>query len=293
MKPLVFAISAGAGAYFLYTAIVFRNRSLISFSKLQSSSSAHHIDDWLAQAGLAGVDKRRIGSTVGALFIAGFFLGWSIFGGFLAPAIIATFAASFPVGAYRQRRNKRRAEAAEAWPRMIDEIRLRCGSLGQPIPQALLDVGKHGPGELRPAFVEAEREWLLSTDFARTVAVLKTQLADPTADTTCETLLVAHSVGGSDIEQRLTALVADRRADVHGRKDARAKQSGVRFARRFVLIVPAGMALVGMSIGNGRDAYATTNGQLGVTFGLITLVTCWWWAGRLIRLPEEQRVFRG
>ena len=101
------------------------------------------------------------------------------------------------------------------------------------------------PSALRPAFAAAQREWLLSTDFARTVAVLKAGLADPTADAACETLLVAHEVGGADLDRRLRALADDRTLDVQGRKDARSRQAGVRFARRFVLLVPLGMAMVG------------------------------------------------
>jgi tight adherence protein B len=69
------------------------------------------------------------------------------------------------------------------------------------------------------------------------------------------------------------------------------KQAGVRFARRFVLLVPLGMALVGMSVGNGRAAYATPWGQTMVVIGIASVVACWVLAGRLLRLPEEQRVF--
>jgi tight adherence protein B len=131
----------------------------------------------------------------------------------------------------------------------------------------------------------------LSTDFARTLTTLKTSLADPTADAACETLLVAHEVGGSDLDQRLDGLIQDRIQDTQGRKDARAKQAGVRFARRFVLIVPIGMALAGMSVGNGRSAYQTPFGQLMVVLAIATVVACWLWAGRIMRLPEEDRVF--
>ena len=138
---------------------------------------------------------------------------------------------------------------------MIEEIRLLTSSLGRSIPQALFEVGRRCPEELRPAFEAAHREWLLSTDFARTVDVLKAGLADPTADAACETLLVAHELGGSDLDRRLEALIEDRVQDTQGRKDATAKQAGVRFARRFVLIVPVGMALAGLSVGNGRAAY--------------------------------------
>ena len=70
--------------------------------------------------------------------------------------------------------------------------------------------------------------------------MLKDRLADPTADAACETLLVAHELGGTDLDRRLEALAEDRVQDAQGRKDARAKQAGVRFARRFVLIVPVG-----------------------------------------------------
>jgi tight adherence protein B len=159
------------------------------------------------------------------------------------------------------------------------------------VPQALLEVGLRGPAELRPAFAGAQREWLLSTDFGRTVAVLKAQLADATADAACETLLVAHDVGGTELDRRLAALAEDRTADVEGRKDSRARQAGVRFARRFTLLVPFGMALAGLAIGNGRAAYETAAGQLVAVAGVGMVVVCWLWAGRIMRLPEEQRVF--
>jgi tight adherence protein B len=152
-------------------------------------------------------------------------------------------------------------------------------------------VGGRGPAELRPAFQAAHREWLITTDFARTIEVLKTLLADPTADAACETLLVAFEVGGADLDERLEALADDRRADSQGRKDARARQAGVRFARKFTLIVPLGMAVTGLSIGDGRAAYQTAIGQLAVVAALALMGGCWFWASRYLRLPESDRVF--
>ena len=86
-------------------------------------------------------------------------------------------------------------------------------------------------------------------------------------------------------------LAEDRRRDVQGRKDARSRQAGARFARLFVLAVPLGMALAGMSIGNGRDAYRSTPGQAIVLAALALVVGCWVWARQIMRLPEPQRVF--
>ncbi|HEY4377240.1 MAG TPA: hypothetical protein VGM93_08775, partial [Acidimicrobiales bacterium] len=249
------------------------------------------VRQWLDQAGLAEVEPVEFVGVMGFLFGVGALVAWAVFGGVLPALVTGGFAATFPVATYRSRRRARRTKAQEAWPRMIEEIRLLTGSLGRSIPQAILDAGLRGPDELRPAFRAAQREWLLSTDFARTLRVLKAHLADPTADAACETLLVAHEIGGTDLDGRLEALAADRLQDAQGRKDAQAEQAGVRFARRFVLIVPLGMALAGMSVGNGRAAYQEPAAQAVVVAALAMVVGCWVWAGRIMRVPDEQRVF--
>ena len=131
----------------------------------------------------------------------------------------------------------------------------------------------------------------MTTDFARTLHVLKHRLADPTADAACETLLVAHQVGGTDLDRRLESLSDDRRQDGQGRKDARARQAGVRFARSFTIVCPLGMAVVGLTIGDGRAAYQTPTGQLVVLVALGMMA-----ALRVSGLPEAaatvERVLR-
>lgn len=286
------ALLAAYGVFLLYTATAFGWSGVgLGPSVTGAQRRRRRGQRWLAQAGLDEVNPREFAGVMGVLFLVGAALAFALFGGALPALVAGAFAATFPLASYRARRERRRIDARDAWPRMIEEIRLQTGSLGRSIPQALFEVGRRAPEELRPAFVTAEREWLLSTDFPRTVSTLKERLADPTADATLETLLVAYDVGGSDLERRLAALVEDRVQDLKGRKDALAKQAGVRFARRFVLIVPLGMALAGLSIGTGRAAYQTAMGQLTVAGGLGVVAICWLWAGRLMKLPEEERVF--
>ncbi len=282
-------MAAGAGAHLLYTSLVLGVRGLeLPGANLERRRRRQ---DWLVQAGLAEVPVRELAAVIGALAVAGALAAYALFGGPLPAIATALFAASFPLASYRVRRRARRAAAMDAWPRLLEELRILTASLGRSIPQALFEVGRRASDDLRPAFAAAHREWLLSTDFARTLRVLKAGLADPTADAVCETLLVAHEVGGTDLDRRLEALIEDRVQDTQGRKDARAKQAGARFARRFVLIVPAGMALAGMSVGTGRAAYQTASGQLLVVLAIVLVVGCWLWAGRIMTLPEEERVF--
>jgi tight adherence protein B len=292
MTALCIAVVGSYGVYLLYTARVFgwRGPGVAPRRRRRRSPSASFVQ-WLAQAGLADVRPRDFAAFSICLGLAGGVAAFAVFGGALPLLASTAFAGSAPFAIYRARRERRRADAREAWPRMIEEIRLQTGALGRSVPQALFEVGRRAPDELRAAFASAEREWLLSTDFDRTVRVLKFRLADPTADAALETLVVAYDLGGTDLDRRLGALADDRIQDVQGRKDALAKQAGVRFARRFVLVVPIGMALAGLSIGDGRAAYASPTGQLLVVAGIAGMVACWAWAGRLLQIPAEERVF--
>jgi tight adherence protein B len=293
MIALVIALIAGLGVHYLYTARVFRWSGLGLGPKRRRSPIKRRLvlDDWLVQAGLHDVNRREFVITLVMLAAFGGVLGALLFGGLLPAVLLAAFGMSFPVASYRHRRDARMATALEAWPRIIEEVRILTVTVGRSIPQALFEVGRRAPVELQPAFADAYREWTLSTDFRRTLALLKSRLADPTADMVCETLLIAHEVGGSDVDKRLEALAEDRQQDLQSRKDATAKQAGARFARLFVLLVPLGMALAGMSVGNGRSAYQTATGQLLVCLAIAMVVLCWIWAGRVMRLPRAPRVF--
>jgi len=293
MPPLLVAVAGSCGVFFLYTAVVLGWRGLGIGPRPtdRPARRRRRAEQWLVQAGLEGVEPAEFLAVMGLLLVVGAGVTFAVFGAVLPALAVGLFAATYPGASYRSRRRQRRRRAAEAWPRMIEEIALLTGSLGRSVPQALFEVGRGGPEEMQPAFEAASRTWLVSTDFARSVTVLKAGLADATADAACETLLVAHEVGGSDVQRRLAALVEDRVADVHGRKDAASKQAGVKFARRFVLFVPVGMALCGLTIGNARAAYGTPFGQTATVVAVAMVGACWLWSGRLLRLPEEERVF--
>jgi tight adherence protein B len=287
------ALVAAYGVFLIFTATVFRWRGIGISPGLRRRTRASRgsFADFLVQAGLDRVRPVEFVAVALVLAVVAGAFAHAIWGAALPALVVSTVAATVPLAAARTRRRARQDHARDAWPRMIEEIRLQAVTLGRSIPQALLAVGLAGPEELRPAFAAAQREWLISTDFTRTLDVLKGHLADPTADAVCETLLVAHDIGGTDVDQRLRALTEDRIQDLQGRKDARSKQAGVRFARLFVLVVPAGMALVGLSIGDGRAAYRSAGGQVAILIAFALIGLCWVWASRLLRLPEEERVF--
>ncbi|HEX8769827.1 MAG TPA: hypothetical protein VF711_03555 [Acidimicrobiales bacterium] len=292
MSGLAIALCGAYGVFLLYTSLALGWEGFGVGPRVGAARPApRRVEQWLSQAGLDDVRTSEFVTVLGVTFLAGAGVAFALFGSVLPALLVGGFSATWPLAAYRSRRQQSRDRANEAWPRMIEEIGLLTGTLGRSVPQALFEVGRSCPPEMRPPFAAAQREWAVSTDFGRTVSILKARLADATADAACETLLVAHEVGGTDLERRLTALAEDRLAHLHGRKDALAKQAAARFARRFVLFVPFGMALAGLSIGDGRAAYETPTGQLGVLLAVAMVIVCWLWSGRIMTLPDEQRVF--
>jgi tight adherence protein B len=288
---VVAAVMAGYGVFLIYTSAVFAWRGLGFGPARQARQPRPTLRERLDRAGFYDVAPRELLGAMAVLAVVGGAVCILMFGTVIPAVAGAVFAAFLPIASFRDRRERRLTAAGDSWPRMLEELRLLTGSVGRSIPQALFEVGRRAPDPLRPAFEAAEREWLLTTDFERTTQLLKQRLADPTADTVCETLVVAHAVGGGGLEHRLAELVEDRILDLQGRKDAESKQAGVRFARRFVLVVPLGMALAGLSIGTGRASYETPSGQLAVVAGIIAVAVCWYWSGRLMKVPGEPRVF--
>lgn len=292
MNGFLLALAAAYGVFLVYTGTILGWAGLgIGPGGTGNVASRRSLRAIVVEAGLGDVGLAELIAAALVLAGVGGALGFALFGGLLPALFVAAASAWLPVASARARRTARMREAQEAWPRMLEEIRLQVTSMGRSVPQALLDVGMRGPRELRPAFAGAQREWLISTDFEQSLETLKAGLADATADAVCETLLIAHEIAGTDLDRRLAALIDDRVQDLQGRKDAVAKQAGARFARWFVIVVPAGMALAGLSIGDGRAAYQTGAGQLAVAFGLLLMGLCWAWAGRIMRLPADDRVF--
>lgn len=288
MMSLILAGLAATGVYLLVTPRPARRGS--TRERFDVRAVADRAELALQRAGLDDVSPTQFAATVLGVAVVAAALASLVIGPGIGAALVGLLAGSIPVTSWRSRRSAARRAAREHWPRLIEELRVLTGPMGRPIPQALLEVGSRGPAALRPAFAAAQREWNLTTDFERTVTVLKDRLADPTADATCETLLVVHEVGG-ELDRRLASLAEDRRRDLNDRRDAQARLAGARTARLFVILVPLGMAVAGLNVGDGREAYRSTVGQILVVAAILMVGLCWWWAARLMRLPVDERVF--
>ncbi|MCZ7629039.1 MAG: hypothetical protein M5U19_08225 [Microthrixaceae bacterium] len=290
MTTIVLALAAALGVHLLFGSVRPDGAPQGVLRRVSPSALAAGLRRWLTRIGLESVTPRQFAAVSAGVALAAAATWWMLIGAGIPMLVVAGVAGAVPTTVWRRRDAAARTATLEAWPRMIEEIRVRVGSVGQSVPQALLETGLGAPEPIRAAFVAAHRQWALTTDFESTVGTLKDSLADPTADAVCETLLVIQQVGG-DPDARLEALAADRRADLRERREADARSAGARLARWFVVIVPAGMAFAGMNLGDGRVAYSSTGGQVATVVAIAMVTGCWWWAGRIMVTPQPRRVF--
>lgn len=290
MTTILLAVCAAVGVHLLVSRNTpTRSRSQV-LQRVSPTALTGALRRWLTRTGLEAVSPRQFVAVSVGVAAVGAVAWWIVIGSGVPMLVVAAATGAVPTTVWRRRGAATRTATLEAWPRMIEEIRVRVGSVGQSIPQALLETGLCAPDPIHAAFVAAQRQWALTTDFESTVGVLKDALADPTADAVCETLLVIQQVGG-DPDAHLEALAVDRRADLRERREADARSAGARLARWFVIIVPAGMAFAGLNLGDGRVAYGSSGGQVATVVAITMVAGCWWWAGRIMATPDQRRVF--
>lgn len=229
-------------------------------------------------------------ALLGGAAVGGLLTGLLVLGGPVSIACALLTAACAHAGR-RTLAGARRDQVRRLWPGLLEELRILATGGGRSLPRALLEAGARVPPPAGAGFAAAARTWRVTGDLEPTLEVLRTGLPDGSTDLVCETLRVTHEIGGADVGRRLTRLADDRRRDLEARDLAEAKLAGARFARRFVVVVPLGMALAGQAVGTGRTAFAGPGGQLVALLAAALVAGCWVWAGHLLRLPDEPRVF--
>lgn len=216
-------------------------------------------------------------------------LAWLVLPSPVAAACGTLVGAVWPVRQARADADRRRREALAAWPRLLQSVRIQVTTLGRPLPSALLEAARQAPRTMVPAFAAFETSWHRTTDLPRALDDLALVMADPTTDLVVETLALGFELGGGSLDRHLARLIEERERELELRQEAEARLAGARFARRFVLLVPVAMALAAEGIGSGSRTFSGPLGAEVLALSALLTAGCWWWAGRLLRLPETTR----
>ena len=295
MPPLVVAVAGAYGVFFLYTALVLGWQGVgvgPRTAERRVRAGDGPSSGWSRPASRACGPSEFL-AVMGLLIVVGTGLTFAVFGALLPALAVGAFAATYPAASYRGRRRQRRPAGGRglAPHDRGDRPAHRVARALDPPGPVRGRAGRSRGDAARLRGRPPARGWSAPTSPAAWPCS-RPGLADATADAACETLLVAHEVG----RQRRPAPAGGPGRGPGGRRPRAARtprpsRRGSGSPAASSCSSPSGWPCAGSSIGNARAAYGTPFGQLATVFAIGMVVACWLWSGRLLRLPEEERVF--
>jgi len=197
---------------------------------------------------------------------------------FLAPAVLL-----------RRMRRRRLVALRDVWPEAIDNLASAVRA-GMSLPEGLAGLAERGPAELRPAFARFAASYRASGRLGECLDALELDLADPVGDRVCETMRMAHEVGGSDVGSVLRTLSELLRSDARTRAELETRQGWIVNAARLAVAAPWAVLLLLGTRSTTLSAYDSGGGALLLVIGAAVCLLAYRLMLRIGRLPDEPRV---
>jgi len=247
--------------------------------------------DNLVQAGYESMGPRSL--LVACVLAFGLVLLLLLATTSVAPVALcfAVMAGYGPLALVRMRARRRRASLRELWPDAVDNIASGVRA-GLALPEALGQLSRRGPEELRPAFAAFAEDYRTTGRFQDSLDLLKDRLSDPVGDRLVESLRIAREVGGSDLGRLLRTLSAFLREDARTRAELETRQGWTVNAARLAVAAPWVVLAMLATRPESIRAYGTTTGALVLLSGGVVSVVAYRLMVHIGRLPEDQRVLR-
>lgn len=216
---------------------------------------------------------------------------WAVSGAVVPSVTIGTASSALPVLLLRSAARRRATALREVWPEAVDHINSAIRA-GLSLPEALVQLSRKGPEQLRPAFTEFGRDYQASGDFAASLDRLKVRLADPVGDRIVEALRITRDVGGTDLGALLRTLSAFLREDARTRAEIEARQSWTVNAARLALVAPWLVLALMATRPEAAQAYDSSAGLVMILGGAVVSVIAYRVMLVIARLPQDERVLR-
>jgi tight adherence protein B len=183
-------------------------------------------------------------------------------------------------------------ELLEVWPEVTDHLISALHS-GMSLSEALVGLSTRGPVAVRPHF-QIFKESLLSTgDFTNAVETLRDRFSSHGSDQIFEAIMLAKSLGGSELLQVFRTLGEFLRQDLAVRKEIEIKHSWIKNSAHLSSAAPWLLLLLLSSQPSTARAFSQPSGAAILLVGLVLTGVAYFWMGKLGKLPVAPRVFGG
>ena len=256
-----------------------------------ASRALDRLRDDLIKVGLDTVPPAAVPALSAGLGLVVATILWAISGAVVPALAIGIGASALPVLVLRSAALRRTTAMREVWPEAVDHVNSAIRA-GLSLPEALVQLSRKGPEELRPAFTEFALDYQASGDFASCLDRLKIRLADPVGDRIVEALRITRDVGGTDLGGLLRTLSAFLREDARTRAELEARQSWTVNAARLALAAPWIVLGLMATRPQAAQAYDSTMGLVLIAVGAGVSFIAYRVMLQIARLPQDERVLR-
>jgi len=223
-------------------------------------------------------------------FIAGFTVAALMTNSIIIGIPFGVITILIPKIVLKRREERARLILQELWPEILDHIISGLQS-GLSLADTLVALSIRGPIKSRSIFKVFAESLRNGSDFSTSIAELKNQFKDGTADQVCEVLDFARTAGSRDTSLTLRTLSNFIRNDLALRAEITAKHSWVRNSAALAAVAPWILLLLLASQPNTVSAYASGSGFLVLILGAILTIVAYIWMERVGKIREIPRIF--
>lgn len=180
----------------------------------------------------------------------------------------------------------RNADLNEFWPNYLDQTRSKMRSSSRALPYVLFDESLIGTTFQMELLQAGRREFENSGDLRKALHRIWESADHNMTSFVCSALCDLLGSTSHQIEEQMKVIVATLRSHNALEREAKSKLAGVRAARAFIVIIPTGMALAGLSFAGSVAPFTTATSLAEMAAALAILAGCWYWSSRLMIFPS-------
>lgn len=225
-------------------------------------------------------------TSLGALFISSGILLW-ICGADLALSF--SIAALVPLATLvrvNSTANTRSKELRSSWPTYIEQARGRMLTSARALPYILFDSSLATSTFLSELLEAGRREFENTGDLQRSLRVIRSDCSDETTAYVCNSISMLQGSASSQIDYQLFSIASTLRTRDSLAQESDARLAGVRTARMFILLIPAGMALAGVTFAGSLTSFTSSAALIQILGACVIIAACWYWSHTLMRSPK-------
>lgn len=182
---------------------------------------------------------------------------------------------------------RRRKELQSYWPILLDQIRSTMLSSRRALQYVIFDQTYIGSQFLNELIQFGKREFETSGSLENSLAKILEEANDPCTSEVCASLIETCGHSTSQIESQLNNIISSIRSRNELAEEAESKLAGVKMARLFIILIPVGMALVGIAFAGSVSAFETPTALAQELTAFLILAMCWFASNLLMKFPKS------